>query len=492
MNATIVHTSNANISRNTYLPVLLSIPHISTLISSLFLREHPETPFLSQYERKSPQISVQSDFMRTFAEPSVLPPFIGDYQLHGIIGRGGFSSVCKATHIPTAATVAVKVIGKSSVDPEKIATELDLMRKIDHPFIVAFYDFLEDSDNYYIVMEFCPNGTLLDRVNKTSGITEPLIRHVMSQLACALNYLHNDLRVAHRDIKLENIMFDAYDNVRLIDFGLSRAFLGEYAILHTACGSPAYASPEMLSGRVYGTPADIWSLGICLYGMVYGRLPFRSPNIQRLISMILSDEPVYERSPSPGLADLMKGMLCKDWQKRITISKVCSHSWLAGAISVLSIEHGMMSHATIDEEVVAGMAADGNKCDKSALLNGDFPPLYRMRRREKNAKQMAERRGHGNRESTDVQAILQRMRENRREENKSLPPLNCISPPGVRLTKANRFGKSMNPRQAQALHQAVVSIISNHSPHRTRIRRLSEAVAQAPQLTPDYASILCQ
>ena len=408
--------------------------------------------------------------MRGFADPPKLPPSVGPYHFHSLIGRGGFSSVCTATYEPTQAIVAIKVITKSSVSGPKFETELSLMRTIDHPFIVAFYDFLEDDDNYYIVMEYCPNGTLLERVNKTKGLTEPLIRHVLSQLVSALDYLHNTVKVAHRDIKLENIMFDAYDNIRLIDFGLSRTFMGDIAFLHTACGSPAYASPEMLAGRVYGTAADMWSLGVAVYAMAYGKLPFRSANIQRLVSLILSEEPVYEQSVSSGLISLMKGLLCKDVQERLTIKQACSHSWLAGDVSVLGIEDIMKNHPESD----FGDSAED-----------------RMERREAITREITERKASGNRAGTDVQAIIQRMRENRKGENKSLPPLPG-SPHGIRLHKGGRFGKSMNPRQARALHQAVVSIVAHQTPVRSCLRRLSEAAAHAPQLSPDFARLVCQ
>ena len=142
---------------------------------------------------------------------------IGNYQLQGVLGKGGFSVVYRAIHIPTQLPVAIKKIDKSTFPMEKFERELTILKSLEHPFAISFYEFLQDDNYYYLVMELIEGTTLLDRLNHGPDLPEWRIRHYFVELLSVLNYLHNTLKVAHRDLKNENIMIDENENIRLID-----------------------------------------------------------------------------------------------------------------------------------------------------------------------------------------------------------------------------------------------------------------------------------
>ena len=251
---------------------------------------------------------------------------VGNYVVKQQIGSGGFSSVFLAMHKTTKVNVAIKAIEKNKMPFEVYERELRLMKMLDHPFCLSYFENFEDESFWYIVMEFVQSGTLLKEINRHNGLPEWKARHVFCQMIVALDYLHSELHIVHRDLKAENIMFDRNFNIRLIDFGLSNTF-NDSALLKTACGSPAYAPPEMLCGKQYTASADIWSAGIVLYAMISGHLPFQDPNIQRLAQRIVYTDPVYPHSMSDELQDLLSRLLDKDGTTRITIPEIYRHPW---------------------------------------------------------------------------------------------------------------------------------------------------------------------
>lgn len=167
---------------------------------------------------------------------------IGDYILNDVIGQGSFASVKVAEHKITHTQVAVKIIPRQNIgDPDHVARfkrEVDLIKDLDHPFIAEFFEVLEDDDHFYIIMEYVKNGNMLNYVNINGELNEDQARHYFCQLISVLEYLHEIKKIAHRDLKAENVLLDAHNNIRLIDFGLSNTFSNETNFLKTACGSP--------------------------------------------------------------------------------------------------------------------------------------------------------------------------------------------------------------------------------------------------------------
>ena len=253
---------------------------------------------------------------------------IGNYGIERAIGSGGFSKVYLARHMPTGETVAVKRIKKDVYEREKIVREIKLLESLDHPFTVQFYELIEDEEYYYLAMEYVQGTTLLDLVNTGGKMQEWKMRHIFVELITCVAYLHNELNIAHRDIKLENIIFDNFGNIRLIDFGLGNKFDVSDGILQTACGSPAYAPPEMFLGVPYTDAADMWSLGCVLFAMATNRLPFEDPNAKQLAAKIVYQQPDFPEDLRPSLVTLIQALLAKDPAQRPTAQTVLKFEWI--------------------------------------------------------------------------------------------------------------------------------------------------------------------
>lgn len=166
------------------------------------------------------------------------PQAIGNYTLLGYAGKGAFATVCKAVHNITKREVAIKIIQKNTIPKEKYEKEISILEKLDHPFIVAYYETFENEENYYIVLEYVQLGSIKNLVAEKGILPTWLCKHFFCQMISALDYLHSTLGIAHRDFKLDNILIDRHYNIRVIDFGLGNEFKGSSSVLQTACGSP--------------------------------------------------------------------------------------------------------------------------------------------------------------------------------------------------------------------------------------------------------------
>jgi serine/threonine protein kinase len=248
-------------------------------------------------------------------------------------------------------------------------------------------------------MEFAENGNLLDYVNNNGRLSEDQARRYFAQLISVLEYLHRELKVAHRDLKCENVLLDRYNNIRVIDFGLSNQFTDINPRLSTACGSPAYAAPEMVRGNTYTVMADIWSLGVLLFAICSGYLPFDDENIQKLLQKIVYYEVRYPKFLSPQLVDLLQKMMCKDPERRITLDGIKSHPWFSQteyqvllAESRLDARLGSGDEVVISKDIIDQITALGIDCHElhHSLLVGEFTELtalyriiFRLRATEK-------------------------------------------------------------------------------------------------------------
>ena len=349
---------------------------------------------------------------------------IGNYKIIKLIGEGFFAKVYLAEHVASQKKVAIKAIDNSKIpmnkqnqaanssssdesnidsssDQSKFIREITLVKKLDHPFIAKLFEVIEDIDTTYLVMEYIENGTLLNYVNNHGRLCEKQARRYLSQLISALEYLHDDCKVAHRDLKPENVILDRYLNLRLIDFGLSNYFSEENPNLTTACGSPAYASPEMILGKTYTKQADVWSAGVLLYAISTGELPFDDDDMQTLLKKIVYTEPIFPRYLSPQLIDLMKRMLDKNPEQRITLSKIKEHPWFSQSEYTrllqmkFSLEEKWRSNG-LDKEIVDELAQketiDPKKLAESLLLGetDSTTVLYSIYKRDKITEKLGE------------------------------------------------------------------------------------------------------
>jgi len=256
---------------------------------------------------------------------------IGNYVLLYEIGKGTFSKVEKAFHIITEQEVAVKVLEKDEIedkiDIERILREIEILKKVIHPNICQLYETYSTVHNFYIMMEHITGGDLFDYISDNNYLSENKSCRLFRQLISVIEYL-NELGISHRDIKLENILLDdKHENLKLIDFGLSNYF-SESKLLKSSCGSPCYASPEMLSGIPYlGITTDLWSSGIVLYSMLAGSLPFDDQELYELYKQIKLGKFYLPSTLSLEAIDLLKRILNIDPTKRISLDEIKNHKW---------------------------------------------------------------------------------------------------------------------------------------------------------------------
>ena len=176
-------------------------------------------------------------------------------------------------------------------------------------------------------MEFAPGGELCDYIVKKKRVSDKEAARFIHQILAGIEYLHKN-KICHRDLKPENLLLDENMNIKIVDFGLSNTYKKESDTLKTACGSPCYASPEMIAGKRYlGIDTDLWSLGVILYAMTVGYLPFEDADTNKLYKKILSCDfliPGYVEKPCK---DLIKKLLLADPKARFKIKEILQHSW---------------------------------------------------------------------------------------------------------------------------------------------------------------------
>lgn len=256
---------------------------------------------------------------------------IGDYLLGRQLGTGTFGKVRVATHIPTNCTVAIKILSKSKITQmnmwSKVEREIMIMKMARHPHIINLYEVIYREDDIYLVMEYAEGGELFSYIVKHKRLDSTTARKFFQQIISALSYLHIKVSVTHRDLKPENILLTKNKLIKLSDFGLSNV-MSEGEFLKTSCGSPNYASPEVVAGTLYIGPAtDIWSAGCVLYTLLVGRLPFDDHYMPALFRKIKTGEYVIPDYVDSGAADMLRGMMTVDVDKRFTIDIIRAHPW---------------------------------------------------------------------------------------------------------------------------------------------------------------------
>ncbi|XP_051954231.1 MAP/microtubule affinity-regulating kinase 3 isoform X4 [Xyrauchen texanus] len=248
-------------------------------------------------------------------------PHIGNYRLLKTIGKGNFAKVKLARHILTGREVAIKIIDKTQLNPtslQKLFREVRIMKILNHPNIVKLFEVIETEKTLYLVMEYASGGEVFDYLVAHGRMKEKEARAKFRQIVSAVQYCHQK-HIVHRDLKAENLLLDADMNIKIADFGFSNEFtIGNK--LDTFCGSPPYAAPELFQGKKYDGPeVDVWSLGVILYTLVSGSLPFDGQNLKELRERVLRGKYRIPFYMSTDCENLLKRFLVLNPIKRGTL-----------------------------------------------------------------------------------------------------------------------------------------------------------------------------
>ncbi|EDO17424.1 hypothetical protein Kpol_1037p20 [Vanderwaltozyma polyspora DSM 70294] len=268
--------------------------------------------------------------------PSLIKTRGRDYHRGHFLGEGGFAR-CFQIKDDSGKIFAAKTVAKLSIKSEKtrkkLLSEIQIHKSMKHQNVVQFIDCFEDDTNVYILLEICPNGSLMDLLKKRKLLTEPEVRFFTTQICGAIKYMHSR-RVIHRDLKLGNIFFDRNYNLKIGDFGLAAVLANDRERKYTVCGTPNYIAPEVLMGKHSGHSyeVDIWSIGVMLYALLIGKPPFQSKDVNTIYERIKCCDFSFpkEKHISNEAKVLIQDLLSLDPLERPSISEIMDYVWFRG------------------------------------------------------------------------------------------------------------------------------------------------------------------
>ena len=302
-------------------------------------------------------ISLSNYIKNYYNENKSYPPTNINFYLYGRrLGQGAFAKVNLGLNVLTGRVVAIKSFKKKAeekfnIKMKKIQYETELMKRFNHKNITKILEVFHDEEYMLIIMEYINGENLFSFVKKRRKLSEKLAKFLFRQIILGIEHIHSK-NVVHRDIKLENIMIDFNNTIKICDFGIGKVLKSEDELLYDKCGTPMYMAPEIILSNendgYKGFPVDIWSSGITLYIMLSGTLPFnlKSKNNKKenisfngnkrynntyLQNQIISVKPREIENISEEAKDLLKGILNKNPEKRLTCNQILNHPWLKNA-----------------------------------------------------------------------------------------------------------------------------------------------------------------
>lgn len=253
---------------------------------------------------------------------------LGNYNVQRkYIGKGSFSKIYKGYNVNTKDTVAVKIIKKKNIIDEKlILREISVMKIMNHINILKLKDVLNSNNKYYLILEFCDNGNLKEYMTDKI-LNEEQLYYYMNQIKDGIGelYKHN---IIHRDLKPQNILVSNNKILKISDFGFAKSYIKE-ELSNTMCGSPLYMAPEILKYESYSEKADLWSIGVIMYELIYKKTPVNGTNIMNLMENLKTFEYKFENTMkiSKECVDLLSNLLQKNQKKRIMIQEFLENNW---------------------------------------------------------------------------------------------------------------------------------------------------------------------
>ncbi|XP_008315186.1 maternal embryonic leucine zipper kinase [Cynoglossus semilaevis] len=290
------------------------------------------------------------------------------YEVYETIGSGGFAKVKLGRHILTGENVAIKIMNKKDMgdDLPRVKVEIEALKNLSHQHVCRLYQVIETATQIFMVLEYCPGGELFDYIIAKDRLSEEETRVFFRQIVSAMAYIHSQ-GYAHRDLKPENLLIDEDQNLKLIDFGLcAKPKGGLGSELMTCCGSPAYAAPELIQGKAYiGSEADVWSMGVLLFALLCGYLPFDDENCMALYRKITRgkyDNPTWL---TPGSVLLINQMMQVNPKRRLAVRQLLDHPWVMKDYNSPVEWYSRRPLGHIDEDCITEMAVSMKRSRES-------------------------------------------------------------------------------------------------------------------------------
>ncbi|XP_055374022.1 uncharacterized protein LOC129607224 isoform X2 [Condylostylus longicornis] len=368
---------------------------------------------------------------------------VGYYELEKTIGKGNFAVVKLASNTVTKSKVAIKIIDKTCLNDEYLAKtfrEISILKLLQHPHITRLYEVMQSETMIYLVTEYAAHGEIFDHLVINGRMKEQEAARVFAQLITSVEYCHSK-GVVHRDLKAENILLDKDMNIKLADFGFSNTF-HHGTPLTTWCGSPPYAAPEVFQGLEYDGPkADIWSLGVCLYALVCGALPFDGNTLLELKSRVVTGKFRIPYFMSQDCEHLIRHMLVVEPDRRYTLEQISKHRWLIEWHSMIddvkiaannqnelnNLDSTVMTHMLQLPGLTADMIAQSvheNRFDNVYAIYNLLYDKLQMKRREKQKLQHHANLAYSrNRKTSITTGVVDRSEPVKQESVDRLSPL---------------------------------------------------------------------
>ncbi|XP_060586967.1 serine/threonine-protein kinase PLK4-like isoform X2 [Ruditapes philippinarum] len=257
---------------------------------------------------------------------------IDDYRVLNLLGKGGFACVYRARAIKTGLEVAIKMIDKKLMKAAgmvmRVKKEVEIHSRLKHPSILELYNYFEDNNYVYLILEMCHNGELQRYLKSNCRVlAEDEARHFMRQILEGMLYLHS-YGILHRDLTLANLLLTKDMDVKIADFGLATRLNGPEEKHFTMCGTPNYISPEVASRSAHGLEADVWSLGCMFYTFLVGTPPFDTDTVKTTLNRVIKGDFDLPNNLSPEAIDLIHQLLQKTPTKRIPLYDVMKHPFM--------------------------------------------------------------------------------------------------------------------------------------------------------------------
>ncbi|XP_058922142.1 serine/threonine-protein kinase PLK4 isoform X1 [Kogia breviceps] len=305
---------------------------------------------------------------------------IEDFKVGNLLGKGSFAGVYRAESIHTGLEVAIKMIDKKAMYKagmvQRVQNEVKIHCQLKHPSILELYNYFEDNNYVYLVLEMCHNGEMNRYLkNRRKPFSENEARHFMHQIITGMLYLHSH-GILHRDLTLSNLLLTRNMNIKIADFGLATQLKMPHEKHYTLCGTPNYISPEIATRSAHGLESDIWSLGCMFYTLLIGRPPFDTDTIKNTLNKVVLADYEMPTFLSREAKDLIHQLLRRNPADRLSLSSVLDHPFMTRNSSTKSKDLGTVEdsidsgHATISTAITASSSTSmsGSLFDRRRLL----------------------------------------------------------------------------------------------------------------------------